>query len=117
MLEEHFLEQDAVFRIGRVISVDGRRVRVAVDKLKNNSHLLHRGNVVRNVSVGGYVKITKGFAELVASVDGEHVIEDHTSSRQYGRSADSVRRELEVNLIGYLEGVPLCLLSSCEVLR
>lgn len=103
MLEEHFLEQDAVFRIGRVISVDGRRVRVAVDKLKNNSHLLHRGNVVRNVSVGGYVKITKGFAELVASVDGEHVIEDHTSSHLYGRSADSVRRELEVNLIGYLE--------------
>lgn len=103
MLEEHFLEQDAVFRVGRVVSVDGRRVRIAVDKLKNNSHLLHRGNVVRNVSVGGYVKIAKGFAELVASVDGEHVTEDLAPSRQYGRSADRMSRELDVSLIGYLD--------------
>lgn len=40
MIEDVVLDQDAVFRVGRVVSVDGRRVRIAVDKLKNGSHLL-----------------------------------------------------------------------------
>ena len=46
MIEDIILDQDAVFRIGRVVSVDGRRVRIAVDKLKNGSHLLYRGGLV-----------------------------------------------------------------------
>ncbi|WP_108717737.1 hypothetical protein [Miniimonas sp. S16] len=60
MIEEDVLDQDAVFCVGRVVSVDGRRVRVAVDKLKNGSHLLYRGGLVRNVAVASYVKIVKG---------------------------------------------------------
>ncbi|WP_108717739.1 hypothetical protein [Miniimonas sp. S16] len=59
MIEEDVLDQDAVFCVGRVVSVDGRRVRVAVDKLKNGSHLLYRGGLVRNVAVASYVKIVK----------------------------------------------------------
>lgn len=98
------LQRDSVFSIGRVVSVDGRRVRVQVDKLKNGAHLLYNGNVVRNVSVASYIKITKGFVELVAAVDGEHVKEDRTVSTGYKRVADPLLRQLDVSLIGYLEG-------------
>jgi DNA helicase HerA-like ATPase len=103
MYEESLLEQDTVFRVGRVVSVEGRRVRIAVDKLKNGSHLLFRGGVVRNVAVASYVKVVKGFVELIAKVDGEVVEEDRSVSATYRRGIDPLARQLEVSLIGYLE--------------
>lgn len=103
MFDEQLLEQDAVFRVGRVISVDGRRIQIAVDKLKNGSHLLFRGGIVRNVSVGSYVKIVKGFSEMIAKVDGEVVREDRTKPSAYKRGTDPLARELEVSLVGFLE--------------
>jgi hypothetical protein len=90
-------------RVGRVVSVEGRRVKVAVDKLKNGSHTLHRGSLVRNASVGGFVKITKGYANLIAKVDGEYIHEDRLGYNPAYRSApDRVARTLELSLIGYL---------------
>lgn len=101
--EDATLQRDAVFSIGKVTSVEGRRIRIAVNKLKNSSHLLYQGEIVRNVAVGSFVKIAKGFVELVASVDGEHVQEDRSSSRDYKRTVENFTRELEVSLVGYFE--------------
>lgn len=99
-------DQDALaaFWVGKVVAVEGRRVRVAVDKLKNGSHALHRGAVIRNASVGGYVKIAKGFADLVAKVDGEFISEDRQASDAYARMGSRVARVLQLSLVGYLEG-------------
>jgi hypothetical protein len=96
-------KRDAVFSIGRVVEVEGRRVCVSVDKLKNSGHLLYKGGIVRNVSVGSQVKIVKGFVELVAVVDGEHVKEDVSVQRGYSRNVDNLIRELDVSLIGYFD--------------
>ena len=104
MFEGDLVEQDTVFRVGRVVSVEGRQVRVAVDKLKNSSHLLFQGGIVRNVAVGGYLKITKGFSELIAKVDGEVIDEDRSASAVYRRGVDPMSRQLQVSLIGYIEG-------------
>ena len=104
MFEGEALEQDTVFRVGRVVAVEGRRVRVAVDKLKNSSHLLFQGGIVRNVAVGSYLKITKGFSELIAKVDGEFIEEDRGASAVYRRGVDPMSRQLQVSLIGYIEG-------------
>lgn len=62
--------KDSIFKIGRVISVDGRLVKVKVDKTKNTSHLLYKGELLKNISVGGYVKIIKGFTKIVGKVGG-----------------------------------------------
>lgn len=104
MIEKDARDQQAVFRVGTVVSVDGRRVRVAVDKLKNSSHLLYRGGLVRNVSVGSYVKIVKGFVEMVAKVNGELVEEDRSAAAAYRRGVDPLSRELDLSLVGYIEG-------------
>ncbi|MFU9026797.1 ATP-binding protein [Rhodococcus erythropolis] len=101
--DQDLIEQLAVFRVGTVTSVDGRRIRVSVDKLKNGSHLMFKGGIVRNVSVGSYVKIAKGFVDLVAKVDGEYLHEDRSKPNSYTRSVDSLVRQLELSLIGYLE--------------
>lgn len=103
MFEGDAVEQDDVFRVGRVVLVEGRQVHVAVDKLKNGAHLLFRGGIVRNVAVGGYLKITKGFSELIAKVDGELIDQDRSTSPIYKRGVDPMSRRLQVSLIGYIE--------------
>lgn len=103
MIEDDLLVRDAVFRVGTVASVEGRRVRIAVDKAKNGSHLFYRGELVRNVSVGSYVKIVKGFAELIGKVDGERIQEDRAAPSDYRGPADRLSRTLDVSLVGFLE--------------
>lgn len=101
--DDAILQRDAVFCIGSVVSVDGRRVRIVVNKLKNSSHLLYKGDIIRNVAVGSYIKIAKGFDELIAVVDGERVEEDRASAKEYKRATDPLSRALDVSLIGYFE--------------
>jgi hypothetical protein len=102
VIDQPLLQDESVFRVGRVISVEGRRVRVAVDRLKNGSHLLYQGGIVRNIAVGSYLKISKGFTDMIAKVDGEHVSEDRGTHTHYRRSVDDFTRTLDVSLIGFL---------------
>ncbi len=74
--------KDAIFKVGKVISVEGRIIKVEVDKTKNTSHLLYNGDVIRNVAVNSYVKISKGFIDIIGKVDGEFIIEDKTYREQ-----------------------------------
>ena len=55
----------SIFRIGSVQSVSGREVKVRVDKQKNLPHIIYNGSLIKNISVGGYVKIINGFALLI----------------------------------------------------
>ena len=70
-----YLLKKAIFRIGEVASVDGREVSVRVDQEKNRSHILYKGDLLSNVSVGGYVKFVKGFNRLIGKIEKEYVKE------------------------------------------
>ncbi len=94
--------KDSIFRIGRVISVDGRAIRVSVDKKKNSSHLMFKGNLIKNVSVGSYIKIVKGFTVIIGKVEGEYIIEDKSfSTKEYSNDRDKIIRTLNVSLLGF----------------
>ena len=95
--------RDSVLRVGKVISVEDRTVRVEVDKLKNSSNLIFAGSVIKNTSVGGYVKIGKGFTWIIAKVEGEQIVEDKDySKRRYKNPSDMLKRVLQLSLLGYL---------------
>jgi len=103
MIENNPTLEDSIFRIGKVISVDGRLVRVKVDKTKNTSHLLYKGQLLRNISVGGYIKIVKGFTAIIGKVEGEFVQEDKLYVKsEYGSERERVSRTLNVSLLGFL---------------
>ncbi len=96
---------DSIFKIGRVTSVDGRVVSVKVDKAKNTSHLVYRGQLLKNVAVGSYIKIAKGFTALIGKVDGEFITEDKGFvDRQYGSEKERIDRTLKIKLLGFFEG-------------
>ena len=97
--------EDAIVRIGKVTSVKGRTVEVEVDKTKNTSHLVYRGELLKNISVGGYVKIVKGFTRIVGKVEGESISEDRgESDSSYRSGRQRIRRVLSISLLGFFKG-------------
>lgn len=95
---------NSVFRIGDVYAVDGRTVKIRVDKNKNSSHLIYRGALIKNVSVGSYVKILKGFMPIIGKVETETIVEDKEPiGTDYQDAARNIGRTLIVKLIGFLE--------------
>jgi DNA helicase HerA-like ATPase len=100
-MEEEIIK-DSIFRIGSVTSVDGRAIRVSVDKAKNSSHLLYKGDLVKNVSVGSYIKIIKGFTKIIGKVEGEYTIEDKIySNKEYSSDKEKINRTLNICLLGF----------------
>ena len=96
------LQKEAVLRVGEVSGVTGRRVLVSVDKDKNLSELFYDGDLLRNISVGSYLDIRKGFLSLIGKVEGENAQSDR---RQAEDSEPQVlaRRVLSVSLVGFLD--------------
>ena len=106
MDHDDYLLKKSIFRIGEVSSVDGREVSVRVDQEKNRSHILYRGDLLSNVSVGGYVKLIKGFNSLIGKIEKEYVKEDKTDSHSPGYTQPEERfvRFLLVKMLGYFSG-------------
>lgn len=96
-------DNDSILKVGTVIAIKGRTIEVAVDKMKNASHLLHNGNVVKNVSVGSYLKIAKGFSELIGKIESEFIQEDKLNlESNYSNSKNKIKRILVVTLVGFI---------------
>ena len=93
----------SIFKIGTVLAVNGREVKIKVDKQKNLSHIIYNGELIKNVSVGGYVKIVNGFTVIIAKVEGEYI--QHETSfepENYKSPESSIFRVLAVSLLGYM---------------
>jgi uncharacterized protein len=96
------LQQEAVLRVGEVAEVTGRRISVTVDKDKNLSELFFEGDLIRNVAVGSYIDIRKGFFSLIGKVDGEYARSDHTYFAEASKLSTS-KRSLSITLVGYVD--------------
>lgn len=100
---EQELTRNSIFVIGRVLSVEGRIVKVRVNKNKNHSHVIYAGKTVKNVSVGSYIKIVKGFINIVGKVEGESIEEARFFNREYNKEETRIDRTLQVSLFGHFE--------------
>jgi uncharacterized protein len=99
------LVADAILRIGAVSEIKGTKVFVRVDKDKNSSDLLLDGEIIKNVSVGSYIEIRKGFLAIIGKADGEQLTEDTFFLKRENNRYDQVdrnRRFLALSLVGYI---------------
>jgi DNA helicase HerA-like ATPase len=96
------LQKEAVLRVGEVSGVTGRRILVTVDKDKNLSELFYDGDLLRNIAVGSYIDIRKGFVSLIGKVEGENANPD-TSRSQDAEPVVRGRRVLSVALVGFID--------------
>lgn len=97
------LVNESILRFGEVVEVSGRKVFVAVDKEKNLSDLIFNGDILKNISVNGYVEIRKGFLSLIGKVDGEKTQEESLSSSWNSyEKRDKNKRILAISLSGFI---------------
>ena len=92
------LIRDAILRVGEVSGIDGRKVFISVDKNKNSSDLLFEKEIIKNVAVGGYIEIRKGFLSIIGKVDGEKLQEE----THWTQTIDKNKRVLTISLAGYI---------------
>lgn len=93
---------DPIFRIGVVNSVNGREVKILVDWNKNTSHLIYKGELIKNVAVGSYIKVLKGFESIIGKVESEYIEQDKILPSGYSSPEDLIKRYLVVKLIGHI---------------
>ena len=105
-MDKQRVSDEAIFSVGKVVAVKGRTVSIKVDKTKNSSHLLYKGELLRNTAVGGYLKIAKGFTRIIGKVEGEEITEDKVYDAKSGYSSgkEKVDRVLTVSLLGFFKG-------------
>lgn len=100
------LVNNSVFTIGSVFSVKGKDIVVKVNKDKNLPHLFFNGRTIKNVSVGlsNYVKIMKGFTEIICKVEGEYLEQDRYQIRKkYTNEKQKMDRFLNVTVFGFYD--------------
>lgn len=100
---DSLISEQSIFKIGEVVSVNGREVRINVDKEKNLPHLFYKGELIKNVSVGSYFKILNGFDVLIAKIEAEFIEKEKEDNKSNYNSPDSlVKRFLLASLIGFI---------------
>jgi len=96
---DNFLIEKSVLLIGKVVEVSGRKIFVEVEKNKNSSCLLFNGKIIKNVSVGNFINIQKGFFYIIGKIDGEKITKDFDKlNNKY-----EIKRILEISLIGNID--------------
>ena len=93
----------ALLAIGEVVEIKGRKVRVRMSRRKNGAILMYGGVPLRNVAVGSYVKLVKGFTSIMGIVEGEIASSERYANQEYLRKGDESIRVLDVSIIGSLE--------------
>jgi len=99
------LIEDSILRVGEVSGIDGRKVYISLDKNKNASELFFDGAILKNIAVGSYVEIRKGFLSIIGKAEGEKLIEDNFSkndSKNEYEKIDRNKRILTITLSGYI---------------
>lgn len=93
----------SALQFAEVIDVRGIKIRAKVYSKKNTTMLFHFGEIIKNVSVGSYVKIVKGFTEIIGVVEGEYVTEKSIQPIKFISNEESFERIIEIKILGTLE--------------
>lgn len=95
------------YKIGQVIEVRGQKLRIRVFENKNSNILIYQGHIIKNVSVGSFVKIPKGFSNIIGRIEGEYIQETKPTSENKGqlrfsKESETIDRIIEVSIMGVL---------------
>ena len=73
---------DNILKIGYVIEVQTRTVSIFVHKEKNLQHIIYNGELIKNIGVGNFIEIRKGFLKLIGKIEGEILKEEDEEKKK-----------------------------------
>lgn len=83
-------------KVGEVISVSGIRIGIRIFDESNLETLFHYGEMYKGISIREYIRIQRGFIDIVCLVEGEYLDE----SKRDGESLSYIRK-VDARPIGY----------------
>lgn len=97
------MELSDFLKIGEVCEVQGKSIRAGVYSDKNTEFLNHKGTVLKNVGIGSFVLIRKGFNNIIGKVEGEYT-RDTVVDKTYSQMGNSIKRIISISVLGRLHG-------------
>lgn len=95
-----------LLKVGQVIEVRGQKIKIKVFSNKNSAILVCGGDIIKNICVGNFLKISKGYSSIVCKVEGEYIQElnkDEKSTARFQKVSDTIERLIEVSVIGIIQ--------------
>lgn len=94
------MELSDYLKIGEVCEVQGKNVKAGVYSDKNTEYLNYNGSVIKNVGIGSFVLIRKGFNNIIGKVDGEYTRENTSIENNYSQKGNSIKRIISISILG-----------------
>lgn len=91
-----------ILKIGEVREVYGHKIKVGIYSEKNVEYLNYDGIPIKNVGIGSFIIIRKGFLNIIGKVDGEFITATSLESG-YAEKGRGIARALDVSILGHLE--------------
>jgi len=91
-------------KIGEVNEVQGKTVKAGIYSDKNTEYLNFNGTVLKNVGIGSFVLIRKGFNNIIGKVEGENIKEMRETDKEYARKGTKIQRIISISILGGLKG-------------
>lgn len=88
--------------VGEVVEISGINAKIKVYSTANTSKIMYNGIQIKNISVGCYIKILKGYTEIIGIVEGEYIKEAEFDST-YMNHYDTFTRILNVKILGHFD--------------
>lgn len=97
------MELSDYLKIGEVCEVQGKTVKAGIYSDKNTEYLNFNGTIIKNVGIGSFVLIRKGFNNIIGKVDGEFTKETPNTTVEYAHMGNSIKRVLSISILGGLK--------------
>jgi len=97
------MELSDFLKIGEVCEVQGKTVKAGVYSDKNTEYLNYNGTVLKNVGIGSFVLIRKGFNNIIGKVEGEFT-KEVSGEKGYAQMGNTIQRIISISILGGLQG-------------
>lgn len=94
------MELSDYLKIGEVCEVQGKNVKAGIYSDKNTEYLNYNGSVIKNVGIGSFILIRKGFNNIIGKVDGEYTRENTSIENNYYPKGNSIKRIISISILG-----------------
>jgi len=96
------MELSDFLKIGEVCEVQGKTVKAGVYSDKNTEYLNYNGTVLKNVGIGSFVLIRKGFNNIIGKVEGEFT-KEVSGEKGYAQMGNTIQRIISISILGGLQ--------------
>lgn len=97
------MELNSFLKIGEVNEVQGKTIKAIVYSNRNTEYLNYNGSVLKNIGIGSFVLIRKGFSNIIGKVEGEYTKENASGEKYYSQMGDAIHRIVSISILGGIQ--------------